>query len=53
MMHCLRKAAQAFNNRDMDREIEAAIQREKEAHERSIKEWEARIAAQGPSPDHQ
>ena len=41
----LRKAAQAFNNRDMDREIEAAIQREKEAHERSIKEWEARIAA--------
>ena len=48
----LRKAAQAFNNQDMDREIEAAIQREKEAHERSIKEWEARIAAQ-PLSDHQ
>ena len=42
----LRKAAQAFNNRDMDREIEDAVQREKEAHERSIKEWEARLAAQ-------
>ena len=48
----LRKAAQAFNNRDVDWEIEAAIQREKEAHERSIKEWEARIAAQ-PLSDHQ
>ena len=30
----LRKAAQAFNNQDMEREIEDAVQREKEAHER-------------------
>ena len=35
----------------MDREIEAAIQREKEARERSIKEWEAQTAAQ-TLPDH-
>ena len=42
----LRKAAQAFNNRDMNRELEDAVQREKEAHEQSIREWEARIALQ-------
>ena len=42
----LRKARQAFNNQDMERDIEDAVQREKEGHERSIKEWEARIAAQ-------
>ena len=42
----MRKARQAFNNKDMEREIEDAVQREKEAHERSIKEWEARLAAQ-------
>ena len=42
----LRKARQAFNNQDMEREIEDAVQREKEAHDRSVKEWEARIAAQ-------
>ena len=47
----LRKARQAFNNQDMERDIEAEVQREKEAHERSIKEWEARIAAQ-TLPDH-
>ena len=51
----VRKAAQAFNNRDIDRlrqwEIEDAVQREKEAHERSVKEWEARIAFQ-TLPDH-
>ena len=41
-----RKAAQAFNNRDMSRELEEAVQREKEAHERSVKEWEARVASQ-------
>ena len=40
------KARQAVNNDDMEREIEDAVQREKEAHERSIKEWEARLAAQ-------
>ena len=42
----LRKAAQAFNYRDMNRELEDAVQREKEAHEWSIQEWEARIALQ-------
>ena len=44
--HYCAKQLRAFNNRDMDREIEDAVQREKEAHERSIKEWEARLAAQ-------
>ena len=47
----LRKAAQAWNCRDMDRELEDAVQREKEAHEQSIKAWEARIALQ-ELPDH-
>ena len=48
----LRKARQEFNNRDMERDIEDAIQREKEAHERSIKEWEARIATQELKDHH-
>ena len=48
----LRKARQAFNNRDMVWDTEEAVRLEKEAHERSIKEWEARIAAQTLS-DHQ
>ena len=52
----VRKAAQAFNNKDIDRlrqwEIEDAVQREKEAHERSIKEWEARFAAQELKDHH-
>ena len=42
----LRKARKAFNNYEMEREIEDAVQREKEAHDRSINEWEARITAQ-------
>ena len=42
----LRKARQAFNNRDMEREFQEAAQRERELHERIIKEWEAQIAAQ-------
>ena len=42
----LRKAAQALNNRDWNRERQEAEPREKEAHERSIKEWEARLASQ-------
>ena len=48
----LRKAAQAFNNQDVAREIEDAVQREKEAHDRSVKEWEARIAAQELKDHH-
>ena len=48
----LRKAAQAFNNQAMQREIEDAVQREKEAHERSVREWEARIAAQELKDHH-
>ena len=42
----LRKAAQAFNNQDMERELDNAMAREHAAHERSVREWEARIAAQ-------
>ena len=37
--------------RDWNRELEDEIRREKEAHERNIKEWEARIARQ-ELPDH-
>ena len=40
----LRKAAQACSYRDMNREHHEAALREKEAHERSIREWEARLA---------
>ena len=51
----VRRAAQSFNNRDMDQlrrwELEDAMQREHEAHERSVKEWERRIAAR-ELPDH-
>ena len=43
----LRKAAQAWNYRDMNREQHDAVLREKEAHEQSIGEWEAKIALQG------
>ena len=42
-----RKAAQAFNNRDMERERREAAAAEHEAHERSIKEWEAQMEAKG------
>ena len=42
----LRKAAQAFNNRDMERERRDAEQREREAHERSIREWQAQVELQ-------
>ena len=42
----LRRAAQAFNNQDMERELDNAMAREHAAHERSVREWEARIAAQ-------
>ena len=42
-----RKAAMAFNNRDMERERRRAEAAEHEAHERSIKEWDAQIQAQG------
>ena len=42
-----RKAAQAFNNRDMERERQQAEAAEQEAHERSIKEWEAQMEAKG------
>ena len=48
----LRRAAQTFNNQDMEREIEDAVQREQEAHDRSVKEWEARIAAQELKDHH-
>ena len=42
----LRKAAQAINYRDWNRELEDEVRREKEAHERSIRAWEAKIALQ-------
>ena len=42
-----RKAAQAFNNRDMERERRQAEAAEHEAHERSIREWETQIQARG------
>ena len=37
-----RKAAQSFNNRDMEIERQQAEAAEHEAHQRSIQEWEAR-----------
>ena len=43
----LRKAAQAINNRDWNRERHEAELREKEAHERSIQEWQAQVDSQG------
>ena len=42
-----RKAAQAFNNRDMEKARQQAQAAEHEAHERSIREWEAQIQARG------
>ena len=42
-----RKAAQAFNNRDMERERQQAEAAEHEAHERRIREWDAQIRARG------
>ena len=51
----IRRAAQASNDRDIDQlrrwELEDAMRREHEAHERSVKEWERRIAAR-ELPDH-
>ena len=47
----LRKARQAFNNYDMDLETEDAVRREREEYDRSVKEWERRIAARNLS-DH-
>ena len=43
----LRKAAQAWNYRDWNRERREAELREKEAHDRSIQEWEAQVKSQG------
>ena len=42
-----RKYRQTFNNYDMERERQQAEAAENEAHERSIKEWEAQMKAQG------
>ena len=46
----VRRARQAFDNRDIDQlrrwELEDAMQREHEAHERSVKEWERRDCSQ-------
>ena len=42
-----RKAAQAFNNRDMEKQRQRAQAAEHEAHERSIREWEAELQAKG------
>ena len=42
-----RKASQAFNNRDMERERRQAEAAAHEAHERSIAEWEAKLPGQG------
>ena len=55
----VRKASQAFNNRDMERERQRAEAAEREAHQRSIEEWEAKVKAReldnaalpcGPTP---
>ena len=43
----LRKAAQAWNYRDWSRERREAELREKEAHERSIQEWQAQVDSKG------
>ena len=47
----LRKAAQSINNRDWNRERREAELREKEAHKRSIQEWQAQVDSQR-LPDH-
>ena len=41
----MRKAAQAFNNRDMIWDQQQAAAREHDAHQRSIQEWEAKMEA--------
>ena len=55
-----RKAAQSFNNRDMEKERREAEAAEYQAHQRSIQEWEAKVQAReldnaaipcGPTPD--
>ena len=55
-----RKAAQSFNNRDMEIERQQAEAAEHEAHQRSIQEWDAQIRARnldndalpsGPTPE--
>ena len=43
----LHKAAQAHNYHDWNRESREAELREKAAHERSIKEWQAQVEGQG------
>ena len=43
----LRKASQACNSRDWNRERREAELREKEEHERSIQEWQAQVKSQG------
>ena len=43
----LHKAAQGWNYRDWNREHQEAELREKEAHERSIQEWQAQVESQG------
>ena len=43
----LRKAAQAWNYHDWNRERREAELREKEEHERSIQEWQAQVESQG------
>ena len=47
MKSCLRKAAQAWNYRDWNRERREAELREKEERERSIEEWQAKVESQG------
>ena len=42
----LRKAAQGWNYRDRNRERQEAELRKKEAHERSIQEWQAQVESQ-------
>ena len=55
-----RKHRQTFNNHDMERDRQQAEAAEYQAHQRSIKEWEARVKAQdldnpaipcGPTPE--
>ena len=54
-----RKASQAFNNRDVEKERQRAAAAEHEAHQRSIAEWESTVKARelhhpaipsGPTP---
>ena len=47
----LRKAAQAWNYRDWNRERREAELREKDTHERSIREWQAQVDSR-KLPDH-